>query len=111
MPLTFSNPDCVSEIFPFISRWEIVHDKWTKVRFPLNNGSYRDIPRDAKLHQSLLYRLKELKTYAPKNNHGDKLEPCLKSEDGHPAQFVKVDEVRVSQELDPMHQIWTFPKH
>ncbi|KAJ5364250.1 uncharacterized protein N7496_009963 [Penicillium cataractarum] len=96
------------EIFPFITRWEIVHDKWTKVRFPLNNGSYRDIPRDAKLHQSLLYRLRELKTYAPKNNHGDKLEPCLKGEDGHPAQFIKVDEVRVSQELDPMHQIWTF---
>lgn len=105
-----SNPDFTTEIFPFITRWEIEDDRWKKVWLPLNNGSYRDIPRDAKLHQSLLYRLTELQTYCPRNNHGGKLKPCLKSEDGHPTQFLKVED-QVNQETDPMHQIWTFPTH
>jgi hypothetical protein len=111
MLVTHSDAESSSEIFPFITRWEIVHDKWTQVRFPLNNGSYRDIPRDARLHQSLIYRLKELAAYSPRNNHGDKLEPCLKSMEGLPAPFVKADEVREAQEPDPMHQIWTFERH
>lgn len=48
------------------------------VRFPLNKGAARDIPPDAVLHSSLIWRLHNDPTYHPKNNHGGRLPPCLK---------------------------------
>jgi hypothetical protein len=69
------------EVLPIISRWEIVNDKWKKITFPLNKGSFRDIPKGAMLHDSLVQRLRNVKWYLPLNNHGtgpDAREPCLK---------------------------------
>ncbi|KAM5353672.1 hypothetical protein ACJ41O_000322 [Fusarium nematophilum] len=91
------------EWLPFISRWELddatPDDKgWTKVYFPLNKGSARDIPRKAVLHASLLRRLEKDKGYWPTNNHGGNLLPCLrwKDKDGseHVAKFKKHEELK-----------------
>lgn len=48
------------------------------MRFPLNKGSTRDIPKDAVLHESLLWRLTHDDKYCPVNNHGGRQLPCLK---------------------------------
>lgn len=78
-----------TEWLPFITRWELEDSGWTNVRFPLNKGHTRDIPKDAVLHESLLWRLKNDATYCPGNNHGGRLPPCLKHKDAlaecHPA--------------------------
>ncbi|GAP85596.1 putative sporulation associated protein [Rosellinia necatrix] len=66
------------EVLPIITRWELEDKGWVNVRFPLNMGACRDIPRDAVLHESLLWRLKNDATYCPGNNHGGRLPPCLK---------------------------------
>ncbi|KAL0943399.1 sporulation associated protein [Colletotrichum truncatum] len=66
------------EWLPFITRWELEDSGWENVRFPLNKGATRDIPRDAVLHESLLWRLQNDKNYCPGNNHGGRLPPCLK---------------------------------
>ncbi|KAH9237114.1 hypothetical protein K456DRAFT_1781146, partial [Colletotrichum gloeosporioides 23] len=72
------------EIFPLIKRWELTHVKdtetWEWVRFPLNRGQTRDIPRDAILHHSLIQKLYTDDDYMPQNNHGDK-SPCLLQKD------------------------------
>ena len=80
-----------------------MHDKWIPVRFPLNDGSYHDIPRDARLHQSLICTALETITAISWS--------LVSSVEGLPASFVKVDEVREAQERDPMHQIWGFKQH
>ena len=41
-------------------------------------GSYRDIPRGAVLHRSLLDRLQSFPNYEPGNNHGDSSNDCFK---------------------------------
>ncbi|KAF0329371.1 sporulation associated protein [Colletotrichum asianum] len=86
------------EFFPLIQRWEITHgenlwnrfwfrgkvndkrdDKtktWEWIRFPLNKGATRDIPKDATFHESLFQKLCHDETYRPQNNHGDG-KPCL----------------------------------
>ncbi|KAK2036328.1 hypothetical protein LZ31DRAFT_601367 [Colletotrichum somersetense] len=69
------------EWLPFITRWELEDSGWKNVRFPLNKGQTRDIPKDAVLHESLLWRLKNDPTYCPGNNHGGQLPPCLKHKD------------------------------
>lgn len=61
------------------------------VRFPLNAGATRDIPPDAVLHESLIWRLRNDPDYRPQNNHGDKLMPCLKHE-GRVADVELVEE-------------------
>ncbi|TEA13618.1 Uncharacterized protein C8034_v004432 [Colletotrichum sidae] len=66
------------EWLPVITRWELEDKGWVDVRFPLNKGSTRDIPKDAVLHESLLWRLRNDATYCPGNNHGGRLPPCLK---------------------------------
>ncbi|EXF79853.1 hypothetical protein CFIO01_08310 [Colletotrichum fioriniae PJ7] len=66
------------EWLPFITRWELEDSGWENVRFPLNKGSTRDIPKDAVLHESVLWRLKNDAKYCPQNNHGGRLLPCLK---------------------------------
>ncbi|KAL5585476.1 hypothetical protein FOVSG1_014865 [Fusarium oxysporum f. sp. vasinfectum] len=74
------------EWLPFLTRWELDDTTdanvkllgWKPVTFPPNRGSYRDIPRGAVLHQSLLDRLQEFSSYTPGNNHGDKSSACFK---------------------------------
>ncbi|KAJ5157388.1 uncharacterized protein N7482_008488 [Penicillium canariense] len=95
------------EILPFITRWELMGNEWKKVRFPLNRGSYRDIPRDAKLHDSLKHRLENDKEYIPGNNHGDQTEPCFRRKDGQLTDL-HLAKPKKNQELDKKHQIWTF---
>jgi hypothetical protein len=73
------------EWLPLIKRWEYIDNDWQFIRFPLNMGNTRDIPRGAELHSSLIYRLKnETLNYFPKNNHGEDRSkaaaPCLKHE-------------------------------
>ncbi|KAI0379934.1 hypothetical protein F5Y04DRAFT_282404 [Hypomontagnella monticulosa] len=93
------------EWFPFITRWELEHERneWSNIRFPLNRGNTRDIPRDAVLHESLVWRLHNDPLYHPKNNHGGPLPPCLKHE-GRPTE-VEADEI-----FDPDHQTYKFKK-
>ncbi|KAJ0122550.1 sporulation associated protein [Diaporthe amygdali] len=66
------------EWLPFITRWELEIHGWENVRFPLNKGSTRDIPKEAVLHESLLWRLKHDDNYCPRNNQGGRQLPCLK---------------------------------
>ncbi|KAF5026381.1 hypothetical protein F66182_1509 [Fusarium sp. NRRL 66182] len=75
-----------SEWLPFITRWELDDRKeasvkllgWKPVTFTPNRGSYRDIPRGAVIHQSLLDRLRAFPSYAPGNNHGENTPGCFK---------------------------------
>ncbi|KAI9146727.1 hypothetical protein HJFPF1_13545 [Paramyrothecium foliicola] len=94
------------EYLPIISRWELVGNKWIKVRFPLNKGSYRDIPRDALLHESLVYRLRNVDWYSPGNNHGGSLEPCLKHKDVVADFKLLADS---SDHDDQGHRVYVFP--
>ncbi|KAG8158242.1 hypothetical protein KVR01_012003 [Diaporthe batatas] len=66
------------EWLPIIKRWELELHGWENVRFPLNKGNTRDIPKDAVLHESLLWRLLNDDKYCPRNNHGGRELPCLK---------------------------------
>ncbi|KAF4450661.1 short chain dehydrogenase reductase family [Fusarium austroafricanum] len=74
------------EWLPFLTRWELDDRKeanikllgWKPVTFPPNMGSFRDIPRGAVLHQSLLDRLQAFSNYTPGNNHGDSSDDCFK---------------------------------
>lgn len=93
------------EYLPTINRWELKEDGWVNVRFPLNKASARDIPKDAELHASLIWRLQNDDSYNPKNNHGDDLPPCLKV-DGKPANVQKID--MTEGEPDPDHQTYTL---
>ncbi|KAK3389210.1 hypothetical protein B0H63DRAFT_536997 [Podospora didyma] len=104
------------EWLPFITRWELEGDKWVNVKFPLNKGSTRDIPPDAVLHESLLWRLRNDSTYHPTNNHGGKSAPCLKHNGkipglvrcgggGGPAELQGDLE-----DVDPDHLTYTFDK-
>lgn len=94
------------EILPTITRWELKDDEWEKVRFPLNKGYYRDIPKDASLHASLKYRLENVPDYCPGNNHGGSLPPCLKNGKVISKFVPEVDE-KIPKELrDPDHQTY-----
>ncbi|KAG8674252.1 hypothetical protein FPOAC2_00258 [Fusarium poae] len=72
------------EMIPGIPRWELNDNDpdeakkgWESWRWKPNFGSFRDIPRNAVLHNSLIQRLNaESIKYRPENNHG-KDEPCL----------------------------------
>ncbi|PHH81807.1 hypothetical protein CDD82_7792 [Ophiocordyceps australis] len=93
------------EWFPLITRWELERDSWVYRRFPLNMGDTRDIPKDAVLHESLIWRLRNDTTYRPKNNHGEDLPPCLKHRD-RIGQFEPVIETEGSS--DPSHKTYRF---
>ena len=93
-------------MIPIITRWELKGNEWERVRFPLNKGAYRDIPRDAVLHQSLVNRLRNVHGYNPGNNHGGWLAPCLKNK-GIVPDFQSIPED--SNHADPKHQTYTFP--
>ncbi|KAK5652308.1 hypothetical protein OQA88_10657 [Cercophora sp. LCS_1] len=68
----------ILEWFPFIKRWELNGRDWELVGpLPLNGGSPRDIPADATLHESLIWRLRNDSSYQPQNNHGGDSSPCL----------------------------------
>ncbi|KAG9253118.1 uncharacterized protein F5Z01DRAFT_659185 [Emericellopsis atlantica] len=95
------------EFLPIIKRWELEREKWVNVRFPLNKGSTRDIPRDALLHTSLLSRLQNDEKYCPPNNHGGQLLPCLKHK-GTVTNFISIMED--GKIADPDHQLYTFAR-
>ncbi|KAI8623542.1 hypothetical protein F5Y19DRAFT_371434 [Xylariaceae sp. FL1651] len=93
------------EYLPTITRWELEKNSWVHVRFPLNGGGSRDIPRDAVLHESLLWRLRNDATYCPSNNHGGRLPPCLK----HKNTVASVEPILEAQEAaDADHQTYVF---
>ncbi|KAI1820640.1 hypothetical protein F4861DRAFT_50372 [Xylaria intraflava] len=100
------------EWLPFITRWELYKNNWVHTRFPLNGGGTRDIPKDAVLHESLIWRLKNDPKYSPKNNHGGWLPPCLK----HKGVVAPLKELKDSVQLgvdiaaapDPDHQTYVF---
>ncbi|KAI1152611.1 hypothetical protein F4825DRAFT_305184 [Nemania diffusa] len=103
------------EVLPTITRWELEKNIWVHTRFPLNNGSARDIPHDAVLHESLIWRLRNDINYCPTNNHGGRLPPCLKHK-GTVAAVKEIDET-ISQAAfgitsqvppDPDHQTYVF---
>jgi hypothetical protein len=110
-----------AEWLPFITRWELTgKGKWVHVRFPLNGGAPRDIPRDAKLHTSLIWRLQNDPSYSPGNNHGGHSHPCLKHK-GVVAKLRKAQETMSSAdskghltiqtiESVPDHEIYEFPE-
>ncbi|KAI0153238.1 hypothetical protein GGR57DRAFT_502978 [Xylariaceae sp. FL1272] len=93
------------EWLPFITRWELEKNAWVNVRFPLNRGGARDIPRDAVLHESLIWRLRNDASYHPTNNHGGWLQPCLK----HKGVVTPVEPVLEIQSVaDADHQTYCF---
>jgi hypothetical protein len=96
----------VAEWFPFTTRWELEGNEWASVRFPLNKGAPRDIPPDAVLHESLLWRLKNDGRYHPLNNHGGNSAPCLKHL-GKVAEVVPVVDERCN---DEDHRTYRFAK-
>ncbi|KAI8959977.1 hypothetical protein F5Y11DRAFT_285338 [Daldinia sp. FL1419] len=95
------------EWLPLITRWELFHrhNEWRNIRFPLNAGSTRDIPADAVLHESLIWRLQNDVSYKPLNNHGDRLPPCLKHK-GCVADFDEIEEDKPSDG----HRIYRISK-
>ncbi|KAK4442290.1 hypothetical protein QBC34DRAFT_453190 [Podospora aff. communis PSN243] len=94
------------EWFPFTTRWELEGNIWVNVRFPLNKGAPRDIPPDAVLHESLLWRLRNDARYHPLNNHGGKSAPCLKHQNKVPEMVVIEDE----RGDDADHRTYRFAK-
>ncbi|KAF4123829.1 Uncharacterized alpha/beta hydrolase domain (DUF2235) [Geosmithia morbida] len=93
------------EWLPFITRWEMEDNVWVNIRFPLNKGSSRDIPRDAVLHESVLWRLQNDPQYNPPNNHGGTGDPCLKNEKKGIAKF---EGINGSDEMHSGHRIYRF---
>lgn len=77
------------------------------MRFPLNKGAARDIPPDAVLHESLIWRLRNNASYHPPNNHGGFLPPCLKIH-GNAADVDPI--IETEQQADPDHQTYTLKK-
>ncbi|KAJ2993024.1 hypothetical protein NUW58_g1972 [Xylaria curta] len=109
------------EVLP-LTRWELERNVWVRRTWLGNYGASRDIPRDAVLHESLIWRLRNDPTYTPKNNHGAKpgeiLPPCLKH-NGAVASLTEVEEpganagaLGVTSQIppDPNHQTYKFAK-
>ncbi|KAK3373088.1 hypothetical protein B0T24DRAFT_719834 [Lasiosphaeria ovina] len=94
------------EWLPLITRWELEDDDWVNVRFPLNKGAARDIPADAVLHESLIWRLRNDARYHPSNNHGGRSAACLK----HEERVAEISPVTDTTQPDPDHQTYTFTK-
>lgn len=70
----------MENIWFFLSRRAFVDGKWVSISFWPNWSSPRDIPASAELHQSLKWRLENVKDYKPKNEHGrgtSATGPCL----------------------------------
>jgi len=90
-----------------ISRWELTEDGWSLVRFPLNKGAARDIPLNATLHESLIWRLRHDSAYLPRNNHGDNSSPCL----NQVAEFEGPDHTLASiTKTGPSHEVYNFKR-
>ncbi|KAI8248150.1 hypothetical protein K4K53_001090 [Colletotrichum sp. SAR 10_77] len=120
------------EIFPLIKRWELTHgenawnrfwywgrvnapvkdtETWEWVRFPLNRGQTRDIPRDAILHHSLIQKLYTDDDYMPQNNHGDK-SPCLLQKDEHGNVIKNKKEWKeMYKVIEAEHKLKAHPDH
>jgi hypothetical protein len=95
-----------AEWFPFTTRWELEGNEWVNVRFPLNKGAPRDIPPDAVLHESLLWRLRNDARYHPLNNHGSNSAPCLK----HQNKVAEVEAVVDEGGFETDHTTYRFAK-
>lgn len=93
------------EWFPLITRWELSKNTWVNVRFPLNKGWARDIPKDAVFHHSVCWRLENDANYHPTNNHGDNEDPCLRN-NGIIREMKPVTEHHDTLDLD--HQTFVF---
>ncbi|WXC54279.1 hypothetical protein SNK03_000283 [Fusarium graminearum] len=104
-------------MLPGIPRWEL-NDKpvkeadkgWESWRWTPNFGSFRDIPRKAVLHNSLIERLNAADAkYHPENNHGDGA-PCLLGPGKKGVARMKKAESQNQQKLenyeDPADKIW-----
>ncbi|KAK7403318.1 hypothetical protein QQX98_010907 [Neonectria punicea] len=115
------------EILPFVPRWELNDaikdaDKgWEPYRLWPNWSAYRDIPRGAVLHNSLIERLEDVEIYFPKNNHGSQEpgncgqgEPCLRTANGKRAAmkpFVNPRDEKhpaLDEKWDKRHVTWKF---
>lgn len=94
------------EWLPFINHWELVKNSWVDVLYPPNRGNARDIPSDAVLHESVLWRLKHDKSYLPKNNHGEGDAPCLRNLE----DTTKIEKMTVAREKDLDHETFKFTK-
>ena len=94
----------IKEWLPFINRWELVKNKWVDIRFLPNRGAIRDIPDDAILYESLVWRLENDPTYQPKNNHGGDNSPCLQRK-GQSVEFIEPPDSMASG-LD--HKVYKF---
>ncbi|KAL6918995.1 hypothetical protein ACHAPO_009268 [Fusarium lateritium] len=112
------------ECLPGIPRWEL-NDKsakeedkgWESRRWTPNFGSFRDIPRRAVLHNSLIERLKAQDiNYRPGNNHG-RGTPCLLGAGKKEVAKMKKAELQNQKELSAYtderektwaarHQLW-----
>ena len=77
---------------------------WVDVLYPPNRGNARDIPRDAVLHESVLWRLEHDKSYLPKNNHGLGEAPCLRNLEDR----TKLEKMTVAQEKGLDHETFKF---
>lgn len=112
------------EMLPGIPRWELndepdkPEDKgWESWRWKPNFGSFRDIPRGAILHDSLIKRLLSKRVnYLPENNHG-KGAPCLLGPGGKGAAETKAAAFQNQKALEDYedleeqgwaarHQLW-----
>ncbi|KAH8753513.1 hypothetical protein F5883DRAFT_432281 [Diaporthe sp. PMI_573] len=96
-----------TEWLPIIKRWELELHGWENIRFPLNKGSTRDIPKDAVLHESLLWRLTNDAKYCPSNNHGGRQLPCLKHKNTV-AECLPADEHEHTSDCD--HKTFTIKR-
>ncbi|KAI2620828.1 hypothetical protein GGS21DRAFT_536449 [Xylaria nigripes] len=101
------------EWFPFITRYELnSKGEWENWRFPLNCGNARDIPKDAVLHSSLIWRLKNDATYQPKNNHGGitRMHCLSKKAEDYVAikETAKTETGEIVPAEDPDHQTYHF---
>ncbi|RGP66299.1 short chain dehydrogenase reductase family [Fusarium sporotrichioides] len=108
------------EMLPGIPRWELNDspDKegWESHRLWPNFGACRDIPRGAKLHNSLRERLNEMsaKKYSPQNNHGAG-KGVLRNDQGAVAPMVQVEyevpkDIRIKEDeaWNKRHQLFQF---
>jgi hypothetical protein len=109
VPLCFGRLRCANhhyspfpERFPFLKRWELGETGWKLIGRPLNKGAARDIPSDATLHESLIWRLQNVDEYSPSNNHGGKSStPCLSRE----AEF---EDLEAGKESFQGHRVFKF---
>jgi len=66
--------------------------------------SARDMPGSVLLHASLIWRLRNIDTYRPKNNNGDGTKPCLEPD----FKYLLADDAKERQHKDVVHEIYAL---